>query len=94
MRSTSVVEIYDDCPTSQWKLAVIEDLTKGSDGYTLKYIWSVNVCTANGRNNQPVAQLYPLEVSAEEYSSDVNVGRIGSVNNNMDCENSNMNRMD
>jgi len=53
-----VVQIHDDCPRSQWKLAVIEDLTYGGDGY----IQSVTVRTANGRTNRPVAWLYPLEV--------------------------------
>lgn len=84
-----VVQIHYDCPRSQWKLAVIEDLTYGGDGY----IWSVTVRTANGRTNRPVARLYPLEVSAEECSSDVNVEGLqhGSVKNKGDSDKSDIN---
>jgi len=60
-----VVQIHDDLPRNQWKLTVIEDLKKGDDGY----IRSVTVRTANGRTNRPIARLYPLEVSADEYST-------------------------
>ena len=60
-----VVQIHDDLPRNQWKLAVIEDLKKGDDGY----IRSVTVRTASGRTNRPIARLYPLEVSADEYST-------------------------
>ena len=63
-----VVQIHDDSPRNQWKLAVIEDLKKGDDGY----VRSVTVRTANGRTNRPIACLYPLEVSMDECSSDVN----------------------
>ena len=63
-----VVQIHDDSPRNQWKLAVIEDLKKGDDGY----VRSVTVRTANGRTNRPIARLYPLEVSMDECSSDVN----------------------
>ena len=57
-----VVQIHDDTPRSQWKLGVIEELTRGNDGY----IRSVTVRTAGGRTNQPIAHLYPLEISASE----------------------------
>ena len=57
-----VVQIHDDTPRSQWKLGVIEELTRGNDGY----IRSVTVRTAGGRTNRPIVRLYPLEVSASE----------------------------
>ena len=57
-----VVQIHDDTPRSQWKLGVIEELTRGNDGY----IRSVTVRTAGGRTNRPIARLYPLEVSASD----------------------------
>ena len=58
-----VVQIHDDVPRNQWKLAVIEGVNRGDDGY----IRSVTVRTANGRTNRPIARLYPLEVSADEH---------------------------
>ena len=42
------------------KLAVIENLTEGKDGY----IRSADIRTANGKTNRPIAKLYPLEVRA------------------------------
>ena len=60
-----VVQIHDDVPRNQWKLAVIEGVNRGDDGY----IRSVTVRTANGRTNRPIARLYPLEVSADEHST-------------------------
>ena len=60
-----VVQIHDDTPRSQWKLAVIEELARGEDGH----IRSVTVRTASGRTNRPIARLYPLEVSANECST-------------------------
>ena len=59
-----IVQIHDDAPRSQWKLGVIDGLTRGNDGY----IRSVTVHTASGRTNRPIARLYPLEVSADECS--------------------------
>ena len=69
IRIGDVVQIHDDSPRSQWKLAVIKDLVKGNDGY----IRSVTVRTANGITNRPITRLYPLEVSADECSSNVNI---------------------
>lgn len=54
-----VVQIHDDVPRSQWRLAVIEEVNRGDDGY----IRSVTVRTTNGKTNRPIARLYPLEVT-------------------------------
>jgi len=59
------VQIHDDTPRNQWKLAVIEELVRGADWY----VRSVTVHTASGRINQPIACLYPLEVLANECST-------------------------
>jgi len=49
-------------PRIKWKLAVIEGLNKGSDGF----VRSADIRTANGKTNRPIARLYPLEVTAAE----------------------------
>ena len=64
-----VVQIHDDTPRHQWRLGVIEELVKGDDGF----IRSVTLHTAGGRTNRPIACLYPLEVSAEQPNSDINI---------------------
>ena len=60
-----VVQIHDNVPRSQWKLAVIEGVNRGDDGF----VRSVTVRTASGRTNRPIARLYPLEVSVDEGST-------------------------
>ena len=79
-----VVQIHDDSPRSEWKLSVIEDLKKGDDGY----IRSVTIRTANGRTNRSIARLYPLEVSADERSSNVNTDESAQIGSTSDDESS------
>ena len=55
-----VVLVHDDKPRIKWKLAVIENLTEGKDGY----VRSADIRTTNGKTNRPIAKLYPLEVRA------------------------------
>ena len=55
-----VVLVHDDKPRIKWKLAVIENLTEGKDGY----VRSADIRTANGKTNRPIAKLYPLEIRA------------------------------
>jgi len=57
-----VLLIHNDTPRMQWKLAIIEGLNKGEDGL----IRLANVRTSTGQTNQPIAKLYPLEVTAAE----------------------------
>ena len=57
-----IVLIHDDTPRVQWKLAMFEEVNKGTDGL----IRSAIVRTASGRTNRPIAKLYPLEVTAAE----------------------------
>ena len=54
----------------QWRLTVIESVNKGGDGL----IRSATVRTSTRKTNQPIARLYPLEVTATELtiSSTVN----------------------
>ena len=54
-----VVQIQEDSPRVNWKLAVIEELVHGNDGM----VRSVKLRTTNGLTNRPVSKLYPLEVS-------------------------------
>jgi len=56
-----VVLVHDECPRMNWKLAVIEDLTKGNDGM----VRSATIRTKNGITNRPVVKLYPLEVTSD-----------------------------
>ena len=64
VRVGDVVQIHDDVPRSQWKLAVIEGVNRGDDGF----VRSVTVRTASGRTDRPIARLYPLKVSVDEGS--------------------------
>jgi len=54
-----VVTVYDDVPRINWKLAVVEQLITGMDGYTRV----AEIRTATGKTNRPIARLYPLEVN-------------------------------
>ena len=54
--------VHDDTPQINWQLAVIEDITRGSDGL----IRAANICTKSGRTNRPIVWLYPLEVCSTE----------------------------
>ena len=60
-----VVLIHDNTPRIQWKLAIIEEINKGEDGF----IRSANVKTSTGKTNRPITKLYPLEVKEAEQST-------------------------
>ena len=53
-----VVQVHDETPRSKWKLAKIEELIVGNDGFTR----AAKIRTANGVTNRPITKLYPLEV--------------------------------
>jgi hypothetical protein len=53
-----VVQIHDEKPRSQWKLAVVEELITGRDGLTR----AAKIRTKNGVTNRAIVKLYPLEV--------------------------------
>jgi len=59
-----IVLIHDDTPRIHWRLAVVERLSKGADGY----IRSADIRTSTGQTNRPIARLYPLEVTVAESS--------------------------
>ena len=53
-----VVLVHDDCPWINWKMAVLESLVTGDDGF----VRSANIRTKNGVTNRPVGKLFPLKV--------------------------------
>jgi len=53
-----VVQIHDESPRSQWKLAVVQELIYGNDGYTR----AAKIRTSSGVTNRPIVKLYPLEM--------------------------------
>ena len=55
-----VVLVHDDIPRARWKMAVVEQLIQGKDGYTR----AANIRYNGGRTNRPIAKLYPLELSS------------------------------
>lgn len=57
-----VVLIHDDSPRARWKMAVIEKVIMGNDGY----VRAAEVRTSNGRTNRPITKLYPLEIVSED----------------------------
>ena len=60
IKIADIVIVHDDILRFRWKLAIIEELIEGVDGYTR----AAKIRTANGPTNRPVAKLFPLEVSA------------------------------
>ena len=54
-----IVLIHDDIPRLKWKIAVVEQLIQGKDGYTR----AANIRYNGGRTNRPITKLYPLELS-------------------------------
>ena len=65
IKTGDVVLVYDEGPRSSWKLAVIEDLIRGGDGF----VRAAHIRTSTGYTNRPVSKLYPLEVTASPSSS-------------------------
>jgi len=63
----NVVLIHDNTPRVNWWMVVIESVNKARDGV----ICSVNTHTTTGQTNRPIACLYPLELTADERSTDL-----------------------
>lgn len=57
-----IVQIHDDTHRNAWKLGIIDKLLVGEDNR----VRSVQLKTARGYTNRPIAKLYPLEVNATE----------------------------
>ena len=55
-----IVLVHDNIPIAKWKMAVVEQLLQGKDGYTR----AANIRYSGGKTNRPIAKLYPLEVSS------------------------------
>ena len=53
-----VVLVHDDIPRGKWKMAVVEQLIWGKDGYAR----AGNIRYSEGRTNRPIAKLYPLKL--------------------------------
>ena len=60
-----VVLVHDDIPRAKWKMAVVEQLIQGKDGYTR----AANIRHSMGKTNRPIAKLYPLELSSTNSDS-------------------------
>ena len=60
------VQIHEDSPRISWKIGLIEDLVRGGDGL----VRSATVRTKYGLTNRPIVKLYPLEVNANQSSTE------------------------
>ena len=60
VKKGDIVLIHDDKPRLKWKLAIIEDLLMGNDGF----VRAANVRIGNYVTSRPISKLYPLEVSS------------------------------
>ena len=63
-KTGDVVLIHDDVPRTKWKMAFVEQLIRGNDGY----VQAATIRYDDGRTNRPISKLYPLEVSSAEAS--------------------------
>ena len=63
-----IVNVHDDGPRVNWRLAVVTKLLVGGDGFTR----AVEIRTSTGTTNRPIAKLYPLEVCSTEESANQN----------------------
>lgn len=61
-----IVQIHDETHRNQWKLGIVDKLLTGEDNI----VRSVQLKTARGNTNRPIAKLYPLEVSTTETTLD------------------------
>ena len=60
-----VVQIHDDTYRNQWELGIIDKPLTGEDN-RVRY---VQLKTARGYTNRPIAKLYPMEIAATEATS-------------------------
>ena len=51
--------VHDDTARLHWKLATVEEVIEGKDGY----VRAANIRMENYRMSHPIVKLYPLEVS-------------------------------
>ena len=58
----NIILFHDDTPRIKWKLGVIEGVNKGAD----ELIRSAVIQSTTGKTNEPIAHLYPLEVTASD----------------------------
>ena len=64
-----VVLVHDDIPRARWKMAVVEQLIRGKDGYAR----AANIRYSEGKTNRPIAKLYPLELSSTNNTNEQHV---------------------
>ncbi|XP_062590223.1 uncharacterized protein LOC134251820 [Saccostrea cucullata] len=57
-----IVQIHEEKPRIMWKLAVVEELIQGRDGF----VRAATLRTKNGLTNRPIVKLYPIEVNENE----------------------------
>ena len=61
-----IVQVHADNSRLTWKLAVVESLIRGRDGY----VRSANIRTTSGKTNRTIGKLYPLEIAATTSEQD------------------------
>ena len=54
-----MVLLHDEKPRKEWKLAIVENLIRSTDGE----IRAADIRTANGKTNRPISKLYPLQMT-------------------------------
>jgi hypothetical protein len=59
VKEKDVVLIHDEKPRKEWKLAVVENLIRSTNGE----IRAANIRTANEKTNRPISKLYPLQMT-------------------------------
>ena len=69
--------MHDDIPRVHWKLAAVEKLITGLDGYTR----AAEIRTATRKTNHPIAKLFPLEVTEEIYNPSVSYSQATQEHN-------------
>ena len=57
IKKGDVVQVYSDSNRVIWKLAIVQDLIRGKDGF----VRSAIIKTDTGITNRPIVKLYPLE---------------------------------
>ena len=59
VKEKDVVLLHDEKPRKEWKLVIVENLIRSTDGE----IRAADIRTANGKTNRPISTLYPLQMT-------------------------------
>ena len=69
--------MHDDRLGISWKMAVVEELVIGGDGF----VCAANIQTCNGKTNRPIIRLYPLEVRSPHEAASSETLKIDNTTN-------------